>query len=165
MALKDLVLAIPTTFRVPRELRELADLKSDLERLAANLAAYAGVVKRSLAPVPEVRPDPLVATDGAALFDVTIKVAPRTASTVIQITLPQPDPANIGRVCRVQRTGALGLVVMRPVGLDPVGQPALVNGASSMMLSNALMVTSFTFDGVGYYSDNPGNGPVYSGAP
>lgn len=162
MALKDLALSIPQTFRVPRE---LADLKSDLERLAASLLTYAGAVRRSLMPVPEVRPDVFVATDGAALFDVTIKVAPRAETTVLQVTLPQPAPENIGRVCRIQRTGTLGLVVVRPTGLDGTGTPALVNGASSMMLSNALLVTTFTFDGVGYYSDNPGNGPVYSGAP
>jgi hypothetical protein len=157
---KALAVDIPQSFRLPPE---QSALKGELERLAAGVVDFGNRTRRTFTAIPEVRPEVLIGGEGSAQFDQLTKVAPATTTTIINLQLPQPAAENIGREVRVQRTGVLGLVVMRPTGLNQNGVEPLVNGQSSMMLSNALGFTSFTFDGLNYYSDNPGNGPLYTG--
>ncbi len=161
MGAKALSIDVPQVFELADP--KLQKLKRDLERTTSGMEAFVRDARRVLAPVPEVKPSALSATDGAAPFDAVTQVAPVTALTILNVQLPPPDDANIGRAVRVQRTSTLGLVVIRPVGVNKEGANVLVNGAASMMLSNALGFTTFTFDGLNYCSDNPGNGPLYNG--
>jgi|SRR5687768_552840 len=157
---KALSVDIPQSFRLPPE---QSALKGELERLAASIVDFGNRTRRTFTAIPEVRPQVLIVGDSSAQFDQLTQVAPATVTTVINLQLPQPAVENVGKDVRVQRTGSLGLVVMRPTGLNQNGVEPLVNGQSSMMLSNALGFTSFTFDGLNYSSDNPGNGPIYTG--
>jgi hypothetical protein len=161
MGAKALSIDVPQVFELGDP--KLASLKRDLERTTSGMEKFVREARRVLAPVPEVKGTAPLTADGSAPFDVVTRVAPQTAADIVNLQLPPPDEANIGREVRVQRSSVLGLVVMRPVGVNKEGANVTINGATSMMLSNALGFTSFTFDGLHYYTDNPGNGPLYNG--
>lgn len=160
MGAKALSIDVPQVFELTDP--KLASLKRDLERTTSGMEKFVREARRVLAAVPEVNSAP-VSVDGSAPFDAVTRVAPQTAQTIVNLQLPPPDEVNIGREVRVQRSSVLGLVVMRPVGVNKEGANVTINGAESMMLSNALGFTDFAFDGLHYYSSNPGNGPLYNG--
>lgn len=126
------------------------DLKRDLERLANGVSATQRSASRTFASnFAMSRPATLSL---AASFGQVTRIAPLKDTDSIIVSLPLVDPRNGGKQLGVLRTGSLGCVYLVPPG-------TLINGRRKLMLLGSKLLTTVTFDGLGYYADNDGSAP------
>lgn len=130
----------PLSFTVDDPVR----LKTDLDRLVTFLQAYFASLT---GPAQQVQVAPRLRKLGLnaerAAFGFITPVNLPKSTDALSIALPPPDPRNAGLIAYVSRSTTTGTIKLSSPG-------CLVNGFTSVELSNEIAATPVLFDGENY---------------
>lgn len=140
---------IPTRYRTDKP----AELRTDLERMAVGVIAWARALPSTTDSKPTV--GKLTASGSTLGFGTIARVAPRDDQQ-IDLYLPRPDSTQGGRTLGIMRLTSGGAVQV-------IAPDSTVNGHAAIFLLGGAGLTTIAFDGADYFMSNGGSLPWDAG--